>query len=78
MLSTEQYFISVDIIIAFIFKMEEMSLRKVELLVQLISEWVGCRSRQSIIESQLVAMETSQVPDTNGSENDNFECGHLK
>lgn len=77
MLSTEQYVISVDII-AFIFKMEEMSLRKVELLVQLISEWMGCKSRQSIIEPQLVAMETSQVPDMNGSENDNFECDHLK
>lgn len=37
-LSTEQYFKPVDIIIAFIFKMENMSLRKVELLVQLISE----------------------------------------
>lgn len=37
-LSTEQYFRSADIIIAFIFKMERMSLRKVELLVQLASE----------------------------------------
>lgn len=37
-----------------------MGFRKVELLVQLISERIGYKSKQSIIVTQLLAMETRQ------------------